>query len=96
MAVSESINTPDPTENYRKTLLHVINASLSPDEQQRYHELCTIYGEENVFDTNALQTYFTVEGFLAPFVVVVRKSDNKKGTMEFCHSPRFYFGFTPA
>jgi hypothetical protein len=34
-----------------------------------------------------------VLGFMAPFVVVRRKSDNVKGSMEFCHSPRFYYNF---
>jgi hypothetical protein len=37
---------------------------------------------------------FDVQGFMAPFVVVRRKSDNKKGTLTFQHSPRFYFDFT--
>jgi hypothetical protein len=36
---------------------------------------------------------FTVLGFMAPFVVVTRKSDGKKGTLEFTHSPRWYFGW---
>jgi hypothetical protein len=36
---------------------------------------------------------FTVKGFAAPFVVVMRKSDGVVGSLEFQHSPRFYFNF---
>lgn len=43
--------------------------------------------------TDELQRDFTVEAFLAPYVVVRRKSDGKKGTLEFKHSPRIYFDF---
>jgi hypothetical protein len=43
--------------------------------------------------TNQLQNEFEVIGFLAPFVVVRRKSDGVKGSMEFTHNPRFYFNF---
>ena len=32
-------------------------------------------------------------GFAAPFLVVKRKSDGKKGSLEFQHSPRFYFNW---
>ena len=52
------------------------------------------YGQ--VWDTRQLQVEFEVKGFLAPYVVVVRKSDNKKGSMEFTHYPRFYFDFKEA
>jgi len=45
------------------------------------------------WDTRSLQEDFTVEGFSAPYVAVVRKSDGKRGTLEFTHSPRVYFGF---
>ena len=37
-----------------------------------------------------------VLGFLAPFVVVRRKSDGRKGSLTFSHSPRFYFSFREA
>jgi len=83
----------DPTEGARRQMVHIINATLSPDEQQRYHQLCVDYGEDNVWDTNGVQRVFEVTGFLAPFCTVRRKSDNVKGTLQFCHSPRFYFDF---
>lgn len=46
-----------------------------------------------VWDTKSLQQDFEVLGFLAPFVVVKRRSDGAKGTLEFTHSPRWYFNF---
>jgi hypothetical protein len=30
---------------------------------------------------------------MAPFVIVTRKSDGAKGSLEFTHNPRFYFNF---
>jgi len=43
--------------------------------------------------TEQLGREFTVHSFMAPFVVVTRKADGVKGSMEFTHSPRFYFNF---
>lgn len=43
--------------------------------------------------TEELQRDFEVTGFAAPFVVVKRKSDGKRGTLEFTARPRVYFGF---
>lgn len=40
-----------------------------------------------------LERDFEVLGFLAPFVVVVRRSDGARGTLIFRHSSRFYFGW---
>lgn len=54
-------------------------------------ELEEKYGK--VWNTEELSKEFSVKGFGAPFVVVVRLSDNVKGSMEFQHSPRFYFDF---
>jgi hypothetical protein len=50
----------------------------------------------DVWDTNALQDDFTVEGFCAPFVVVRRKADDTRGTLMFTHHPRLYFAFSAA
>jgi hypothetical protein len=48
---------------------------------------------EQRWDTDELRRDFEVLGFMAPFVVVRRKSDGAKGSLEFTHSPRFYFNF---
>lgn len=41
------------------------------------------------------QALYDFIGFAAPFVVVVRRSDGAKGTLEFKHAPRVYFNFVP-
>lgn len=48
------------------------------------------------WDTSELARDFEVTGFAAPFVVVRRRSDGIKGTLEFTHHPRVYFGWSPA
>jgi hypothetical protein len=49
----------------------------------------------DTWTTEELQRDYEVVGFAAPFVVVRRKADGVKGTLEFTHSPRVYFGFRP-
>lgn len=46
------------------------------------------------WDTQTLQEEFAVQGFSAPFVFVTRKSDGRKGVLEFIHMPRVYFDST--
>jgi hypothetical protein len=76
----------DPTENIRKELVAEINAEPGSREA-----LEKAYGK--VWDTEQLSQDFSVTGFMAPFVVVKRKSDNKVGSLEFQHMPRFYYNF---
>ncbi len=55
-------------------------------------------GEER-WTTEELTEAFEVVGFMAPFVVVKRKSDGVKGTLEFVQNPgeaRVYFGWAAA
>ena len=54
------------------------------------------YGQDNVWDTKQVSEIFSIEGFLAPFCVVIRKSDRVKGSVEFTHSPRLYYNFVKA
>ena len=49
--------------------------------------------ESERMTTEQMCALYDVIGFSAPFVVVTRKSDGKRGSLEFTHSPRFYFGF---
>ena len=76
----------DITENIRRELVAVINTNPGSREA-----LESKYGQ--VWTTDQLGQDFEVIGFMAPFVVVRRKSDGKKGSLEFHHSPRFYFNF---
>lgn len=73
----------DPTEEIRKQLIDLgVPEATAAKVTEKY-------------DTQQLQEHFTVHSFLAPFVSVTRKSDGKKGSMMFTHSPRFYFDFEP-
>jgi hypothetical protein len=76
----------DPTESIRRELVNEINRE--PSERQR---LEAKHGQ--VWSTQELQDDFDVVGFMAPFVVVRRKSDGAKGSLTFQHGPRFYFSF---
>ena len=80
--------TADPTEPYRRERVAEINTLPG-----RRETLEAEYGQ--VWDTGQLQEDFTVEGFMAPLVVVKRKCDGQVGSMEFQHTPRFYFNFQP-
>ncbi len=80
----------DTTENFRRNLVGKINNEIeSNDENKERNRLSEQYGQ--VWDTNELSTDFEIDGFMAPYVVARRKSDNKHGTLMFQHLPRFYF-----
>jgi hypothetical protein len=49
--------------------------------------------EGPTWDTQAMQAEFEPLGFAAPFIVVRRRSDGVKGSLEFTHSPRVYFNW---
>ena len=78
----------DPTEPLRRKRLVEINAEPASREA-----LEAKYGK--VWTTDELSEDFEVVGFMAPLVVVWRKADGMKGSLEFQHNPRFYFGFQP-
>ena len=71
----------DPTEKLRREML----ATGQPERD--------LAQADQRWNTEELQRDFIVRSFLAPFVFVTRKADKAKGTMEFTHSPRFYFNF---
>jgi hypothetical protein len=73
----------DETENIRR-------AMLTSGQPQR-----DLAEAKQRWDTDQLREEFEVHGFLAPFIVVTRKADGVKGSMEFTHNPRFYFNFVP-
>lgn len=75
----------DETEAIRRAMLPEM-----PD-----HLIEAVARGEQVWDTDALTKDFEVLGFMAPFVVVRRKSDGVRGTMKFTHDPRYYFGWQP-
>jgi hypothetical protein len=83
---TESNPMNDETETARRARLVEINAKPHGREAlEAKHGM--------VWDTSELADEFEVIGFLAPFVVVRRKSDGAKGSLEFQHEPRFFFNF---
>lgn len=76
----------DPTEQTRRERLAEINGD--PSGREALEEL---YGQ--VWSTDELRQDFEVVGFAAPLVVVRRRADDKLGSLEFQHNPRFYFNF---
>lgn len=78
--------TPDPLEQDCRSRFIEINS----DPSDR-HALEAKYGQ--VWDTAELTEDFEVLGFLAPYVVVRRRSDGALGSVEFQHHPRFFFSF---
>lgn len=77
----------DDTEQVRREMVAEINSNAGERA-----ELEARHGQ--VWDTAELQRDFDVIGFMAPFVVAIRKSDGTKGSLEFQHQPRFYFNFS--
>ena len=78
----------DATEAIRRERLVEINTHTNDRDG-----LEAEYGQ--VWNTAELCAEFEVLGFMAPYVVVRRKADGSKGSLEFQHSPRMYFNFKP-
>ena len=72
----------DPTEEIRRDLQYAVNSG-------------EIQPKGPTWTTEGLRQEFEVLAFLAPFVVVRRKSDGVRGTLTFRHAPRVYFDFEP-
>jgi hypothetical protein len=72
----------NPTDETRRGLQTAVNSGeIQPKGQ--------------TWTTQQLREEFSVERFMAPFVVVRRKSDGVRGTLTFRHAPRVYFDFEP-
>jgi hypothetical protein len=77
------MSSQDPTEQIRRDLI----ALGIPAE-----DLCGRCGQ---WRPGLGHAEFEVQGFMAPYVVARRRSDGVRGSLEFTHSPRFYFGWRP-
>ena len=76
----------DLTETIRRQEVVEINANPGSRE--------ALEGKHGqVWDTQQLREDFAVLGFMAPYVVVLRKADGIKGSLQFQHDPRLYYGF---
>ncbi len=76
----------DQTETTRRQMVQEINSNSGSREYLEQQ-----HGQ--VWDTSELQQEFSVLGFMAPFIIVQRKSDHVKGSLFFQHDPRLYYGF---
>ena len=74
----------DQTEAYRAKRVEELNTIGWPREV-----LEGTYGK--VWSTDELRAEFEIRAFLAPLVVVTSRADGSIGSLEFQHSPRFYF-----
>ena len=70
------------TDDIRKAMI---------DTGQPAADLAT--NQERTWTTAEMQEEFEALGFAAPFIIVRRRSDGKKGSLEFTHNPRVYFGW---
>lgn len=77
----------DDTEQYRRARQAELN-----NEAGARAQLEAQYGQ--VWTSQELRaSKYEVVAFLAPYVMVRDRETGKKGSMEFQHSPRFYFNF---
>ena len=74
----------DETEAVRRQMVSEQDSQTREQLQEHYSE---------VLSTDELAAKYKCLSFMAPFVCVQRKEDGKTGSMQFQHSPRFYFGF---
>ena len=73
----------DPTETLRRQMIE----TGQPERD--------LENADQRWTTEDMSRDFTVQSFMAPFVFVTRRADGVRGTLEFTHSPRFYFNFRP-
>ena len=86
IGVTSPLNDPDITEKPRRARIAVLAAGEGDREAlERRHG--------TVWDPPGLAADFDVIGFMAPYVVVIRRTDGRKGSLEFRHDPRFYFNW---
>jgi hypothetical protein len=84
-------NMNDDTESIRRARIVELNKGLTQDEKERLAALQAQYGR--VWNKEQLSEDFEILGFMAPYVVVRCKTTGAKGSLEFTHSPRFYFNY---
>lgn len=76
------------TETIRRERLAEIN--IVPGSRE---DLEAKFGQ--IWDTGELSEEFQAIGFIAPLIVVRRRSDGAKGSLEFQNNPRLYFNWQP-
>ncbi len=82
------MNTASDENAETGRLARLLAINLNPEPREALEQR---YG--NVWDAHELARDFIVMGFFAPLVVVRRRSDRVRGSLEFQHAPRFYFNW---
>jgi hypothetical protein len=77
----------NPTETARREMAADINDDVPATREAAGRE----FGK--VWTTSEIKNDFEILGFMAPLVIVKRKSDGATGTLLFTHHPRWYFDF---
>jgi hypothetical protein len=85
------MNQGETADLSRARLVTINSAVESQDADAERKRLESQYGQ--VLDTAQLSQDFEVLGFMAPCLVVRRRSDGRKGSLEFQHAPRFHFNY---
>ena len=76
----------DPTENTRREMVNEINSNpIGRELLENVHS--------QVWNTEEVSEDFEITGFMAPYVVAIRRSDGVKGTLMFQDRPRYYYDF---
>lgn len=83
----------NPVDVVRMVVAAQINADAAATPEQELRQRLEANYPGDVYDTAELQEKFDVISFAAPYVIVVRKDDDTKGSLEFTHRPRFYYNF---
>jgi len=76
----------------RMAIVEDINSKVESSSKMRERERLE-KEHSQVWSTAELTKEFTVEAFLAPYVICINKKTGKRGTMQFQHMPRFYFAW---
>lgn len=77
----------DETESFRRARV----SELAAQQTDNRAELEARYGR--VWNTEELRQEWEVQGFMAPYVIVKSKASGAIGSLEFQHSPRYYFNW---
>ena len=80
------MNGVDITDQLRRVRLAVLSAQSGDRRALEFRH-------GRVWDGAELGRDFEVMGFMAPYVVARRRTDQKLGSLEFQHHPRFYFNW---
>ena len=95
MKIEQDLEVDDTVEKRMKMTADINGSIRSRDYDKERLRLKMKYGGE-VWDSKELTEQFIVHGFMAPFLAVTRKSDNKMGSLMFQDTPRLYFAWSPA